>query len=148
MLSSSKAVEHVAAATDAAAIGTLLAGEIYGVNPVFERIQDKHDNITRFLVIAKEAARPSGDDRTSVMFVTAHRPGALVDVLQAFRARGVNLSHIEKRPSGRENWEYSFFIDCETHREEPAMVAALEDALAHCVALKVLGSYPKAQSVL
>lgn len=146
--SSSFAVKEVAGADDAAAIGSTLAGEIYGVNPIFERIQDKPNNITRFLVIGRDEARPTGSDRTSIMFVTAHRPGALVDVLGVFRDNAINLSHIEKRPSGRTNWEYMFFIDCEAHREDASMRKAIREASAHCVSLKVLGSYPRAERIL
>ena len=148
MLSSSEAVSHVADEAGAAAIGTLLAGEIYGVKPLFEQIQDKANNITRFLVLSSERAKPTGDDKTTIMFVTAHKPGALVDVLSDFRGRGVNLSHIDKRPSGRENWEYTFFIDCDVHQDDENMAAAIGEASAHCVSLKVLGSYPRAQSTL
>jgi chorismate mutase/prephenate dehydratase len=60
----------------------------------------------------------------------------------------VNLSHIEKRPSRRENWQYTFFIDCDAHETAPAMAAALDNARSHCVELKVLGSYPRAERVL
>ena len=82
------------------------------------------------------------------MFVTADKPGALVDVLAVFRDADINLSHIDKRPSGRSNWDYTFFIDCEGHRSSPAMVEALEAARRHCASLKVLGSYPRAKRVL
>ena len=82
------------------------------------------------------------------MFATAHKPGALVDVLGVFRDAEINLSHIEKRPSGRENWEYTFFIDCDGHLSDERMRVAIEDARAHCVSLKTLGSYPRAQRVL
>ena len=82
------------------------------------------------------------------MFATAHKPGALVDVLAVFRESGINLSHIDKRPSGRVNWEYTFFIDCDAHQDEAHMRQAIDDATAHCVSLKVLGSYPKAQRIL
>ena len=61
-----------------------------------------------------EAAQRTGDDKTSIMFVTAHKPGALVDMLAVFRDANVNLSHIDKRPSGRTNWEYTFFVDADT----------------------------------
>ena len=148
LLSSSKAVEHAANEPGAAAIGSILAGEIYGVKPLFERIEDKPNNITRFLIIAKQEARPTGKDKTSIMFVTAHKPGALVDVLAVFRDASINLSHIDKRPSGRVNWEYTFFIDCDGHRTEQRMVDAIEEATKHCLSLKVLGSYPRAQRVL
>ncbi|MCZ6834606.1 MAG: prephenate dehydratase [Planctomycetota bacterium] len=148
MASSSAAVKHAAAEPNAAAIGSELAGEIYGVKPVFTAIQDKPNNITRFLIIGTQAARPSGEDKTTIMFVTAHKPGALVDVLGVFRDASINLSHIEKRPSGRQNWDYTFFIDCDSHQEDATMKRAIDEARTHCVSLKVLGSYPKAQRVL
>jgi chorismate mutase/prephenate dehydratase len=150
-LSTSHAVRLAAEAGpdgEVAAIGSSLAGEIYGVNTLFEAIEDHAGNITRFLVLARESARPSGDDRTSIMFATAHKPGALVDVLGVFRDHGLNLSHIEKRPSRRENWEYTFFIDVDTHRETEPAAAAIEAATTHCQSLRVLGSYPRATRIL
>ena len=99
-------------------------------------------------MIAREAARPTGEDKTTVMFVTKDRPGALVDVLADFQSSGLNLSHIDKRPSGRENWEYTFFVDVLAHRDAEAMQLAIEKAREHCVSLRVVGSYPRAQNVL
>jgi len=148
MVSSSKAVERAAGEPGAAAIGSILAGEIYGVNPLFEHIEDKPNNITRFLIIGQQAAEMTGDDKTTLMFVTAHKPGALVDVLGVFRDAEINLSHIDKRPSGETNWQYTFFIDCDRHRRDPAMTKAIEGAGSHCVSLKVLGSYPRAERIL
>ena len=146
--STSLAVESAAREEGTAAVGSPFAGEIYGVNLLFERIADKANNITRFLVLSRESARPTGEDKTSVMFTTVDEPGALVDVLVEFRRAGVNLSHIDKRPSGRENWDYTFFIDAEGHREDERVIKAIEGARKHCVDLKVLGSYPRAQRVL
>jgi chorismate mutase/prephenate dehydratase len=146
--SSAAAVRQASQESRAAAIGSELAGEIYGVGRLYEKIQDHPNNITRFLVIGTESALPTGQDKTTLMFVTAHKPGALVDVLTVFRDRDINLSHIDKRPSGRENWEYTFFIDCEAHQDEASMRAAIEDAKSHCLSLKVLGSYPQATRVL
>ena len=148
MESSAAAVKRAAAEPGAAAIGSTVAGELYGVNTLHEQIQDKPNNITRFLIVALQEALPSGDDKTTIMFVTADKPGALVDVLTVFRDAEINLSHIDKRPSGRTNWEYTFFIDCEGHRSDPKMIKALEDARHHCVSLKVLGSYPRATRIL
>ena len=70
------------------------------------------------------------------------------NVAKAFRDAGINLSHIDKRPSGRSNWQYTFFIDCQGHRRDPAMAAALEEARGHCVSLRILGSYPRARRIL
>lgn len=131
-----------------AAIASSLAGQIYGMDVLFERIEDDPNNITRFFVIAKQAAAPSGDDKTSIMFKTADKPGALVSVLRVFEEAGINLSHIDKRPSGRVNWRYTFFIDALGHREDAAMSRAIADAAAHCEDLVVLGSYPRAKRIL
>jgi len=146
--SSSAAVQRASTEQHAAAIGSELAGELYGVKPLFTGIQDKPNNVTRFLVLSREAALPSGDDKTTIMFVTAHKPGALVDVLNVMRDAGINLSHIDKRPSGKTNWEYTFFIDCDRHRDDETMVGAIDAATDHCVSLKVLGSYPRAERIL
>ena len=71
-----------------------------------------------------------------------------MEVLDAFRRNAVNLSHIEKRPSRRENWSYVFFVDFEAHADAPAMRAALEQARGFCAMLRVLGSYPRAVRTL
>ena len=93
-------------------------------------------------------ARPTGDDKTSIMFTTDDKPGALVEVLSVFQQAGINLSHIDKRPRGRGNWTYTFFIDAIAHREEPAMAEAIERARAHCRELFILGSYPRSTRIL
>jgi len=131
-----------------AAIGSVLAGQLYGVNVLFEKIEDNPNNLTRFFVISLQEARPSEDDKTSIMFSTPDEPGALVRVLSAFEKHGVNLTHIDKRPSGRVNWTYTFFVDAIGHRESPVLAGAIAEARAHCKELHVLGSYPRAQLVL
>ncbi len=146
--STSAAVRRAAEEPSAAAVGSAFAGELYGVPALAERIQDKPDNITRFLVIGQDAAKRTGADKTTIMFITADRPGALVDVLAAFRDASVNLSHIDKRPSGSQNWEYTFFIDAEGHQEDEKLIKALAGARTHCVSLTVLGSYPRAARIL
>lgn len=148
--SSSDAV-RTAAKSDApgvAAVGSALAGELYGVKVLFPGIEDKAGNITRFFIIAKEQARPSGEDKTSLMFTTVHEPGALVSVLGAFAYAGLNLTHIDKRPSRRENWNYTFFVDLEGHRDETRVGQGIEAARRHCQELWVLGSYPRARRIL
>jgi chorismate mutase / prephenate dehydratase len=142
-----KALE-IGAEPGSAAIGTALAGQLYGLNVLFPRIEDDPSNITRFVIIARQNARPTGDDKTSIMFTTDDKPGALVSVLGAFQSAGINLSHIDKRPRGRERWTYTFFVDALGHREDPAMIAAIEQAQAHCRELFVLGSYPRSRRIL
>lgn len=146
--SSAAAVQRAAEEDHIAAIGSELAGRLYGVHALNTSIQDTQDNVTRFLVISRQRARPTGDDKTTITFDTADRPGALVDVLAAFRNADVNLSHIDKRPSGRKSFEYTFFVDADAHLEDATLQAALADARSHCLALKALGSYPRATRVL
>ncbi|MEM7808487.1 MAG: prephenate dehydratase [Planctomycetota bacterium] len=146
--STSAAAERAAADPTVAAIASRLAGEIYDVPRLFENIEDDPDNVTRFWVIGSEAAKPTGEDKTGVLFTTANKPGALVAVLDSFRDNGVNLTDIEKRPSGRTNWEYVFFVDAEGHESDPKLQAAITAAREHCLQLTVLGSYPRASDVL
>jgi chorismate mutase/prephenate dehydratase len=146
--SSSKAAELASQQPGVAAIGTRLAGRLYGLPVLFENIEDDPDNETRFFVIGREPARRSGDDKTAIMFTTAHKPGALAEVLDVFKENGINLTDIEKRPSKKVNWEYYFFIDAQGHQDDPAMKKAIEQSRAHCLQLTVLGSYPRAADVL
>jgi chorismate mutase/prephenate dehydratase len=146
--STSAAVIRASTANRTAAVGCRLGGKIHGVKVVFDRIQDRAENITRFLVIGRQAPAATGNDRTTVQFQTANRPGALVDVLASFRNSGVNLTHIDKRPSRLDNWQYTFFTDLEGHRDDAPVAAAIEDARTHCSSLYVRGSYPRAVRVL
>jgi chorismate mutase/prephenate dehydratase len=157
--SSSRAVVRAAEAgpeAGIAAIGSMLAAEIYGVTVLFENIEDQSSNITRFVVISKQKAlagpkdadgRSSGD-KTSIMFTTDDTPGALVNVLSVFQRAGINLSHIDKRPSGRTNWAYTFFIDAGGHIDDPWFASAVAQARGLCRELHVLGSYPKSKRIL
>ena len=138
----------IGAAPGSAAIASELAGELYGLPLLQSDVQDTAENITRFYVISREKARGTGDDKTAITFVTGDQPGALVEVLQAFHTAGVNLSHIDKRPSGRENWHYTFYVDALGHREDPEMGRALRAARVHCKEMHVLGSFPRSTRIL
>ena len=131
-----------------AAIGSTLAGEIYGLKPLFEAIEDRQSNITRFLILSKSRTLISGNDKTSIMFQTEDRSGALVDVLEVFKRNSINLTHIEKRPSREVNWDYTFFVDLIGHREEENIAQVIGESRAHCKNLVVLGSFPACQRVL
>jgi len=145
--STSKAAETATQEPYAAAIGSVLAGELYGLKVLCANIEDNPNNVTRFFVIGRESAKPTGDDKTAIMFATQHRAGALADVLNIFRREQINLTFITSRPSKRRNWEYYFFADAVGHAEDPHMKRALEDAKEHCLELHVLGSFPKAVEV-
>lgn len=146
--STSVAAERAAKEPGVAAIASTAAADLYGLRVVFENIEDNPDNVTRFFVIAPETAKPTGDDKTAVLFTTANKPGALSDVLDVFKSAGLNLTDIEKRPSRRVNWEYVFFIDVQGHADAPAVKTAIDAARQHCLQLNVLGGYPRATEVL
>ena len=146
--STSAAVGRAAAEPGAAAIASSFAGEMHGLPTIVDGIEDRAGNATRFLVIGRDPVAPTGNDKTTAMFALSDRAGALVEVLESFRREGVNLSHIEKRPSGDAHWDYLFFIDALAHESDPAMARALAEARQHCARLVVLGSYPRAERVL
>jgi len=146
--SSAQAVKLAKDDSHTAAIGSELASHEHDVEIAIENVQDRPENITRFLILAKESAQPSSEDKSTIMFTTKHEPGALVDVLAAFRDNGINLSHIDKRPSGRTNWDYTFYIDADAHKDSDDLQSAVKTAAEFCKSIEVLGSYPKAGQVL
>ncbi len=131
-----------------AAIGSTLAGEMYDVRCLFENIEDRQGNVTRFLILSRSETKTSGDDKTSIMFTTDDRPGSLVDVLNVFKTAGVNLTHIDKRPSRDINWDYTFFVDAVGHCKDPRFAEVVGQCRAYCKHLTVLGSYPRSRQIL
>jgi len=146
--STSKAAELAENEPGSAAIASSLAAELYHLKIVCENIEDTPHNVTRFLVLGREMARRTGEDKTSIMFITADKAGALADVLDAFRTENVNLSFIQSRPSKKRNWEYYFFADAIGHVNDENVARALRKASEHCLRLVVLGSYPQAGEAL
>lgn len=143
--SSAKAAEMAAQEDGAAAIGSKLAAELYGLPIQREHIEDSPNNITRFFVLGRETARRTGSDKTSAIFAVSHHAGALVDVLDVFRSEGINLTMITSRPSRRRNWEYHFFVDADGHMDDEPLRRAIDAARDFCTYLSVLGSYPAVQ---
>jgi len=146
--STAKAAQMSAAEENAAAIGSVVAAEIYGLKIIFERIEDITNNITRFLVISKEDAKPTGEDKTAILFSTAHKAGALANVLDVFKQYDINLTNIESRPSKKRQWEYYFFMDFLGHRTQENVQKGMEQARKHCLQLSILGSFPRAMELL
>jgi len=125
-----------------AAISSALAKDVYGLKTVAANIEDQTNNITRFLVIGKMSTKPSGDDKTSLVFSVQDKPGVLHRMLQPFARRRINLSKIESRPLKNKPWEYMFFLDLRGHREEAPVKKAIASLEKNCVFLKIMGSYP------
>jgi chorismate mutase/prephenate dehydratase len=159
--STAKAAQMAADEPRAAAIGSVVAAELYGLRIICENIEDIANNITRFLVISREDAKPTGEDKTAILFSTAHKAGALADVLDVFRQYNINLTNIESRPSRKRQWEgtpnakgrvwepeYYFFVDFLGHRTGKQVQEGLQEARKHCLQLSILGSFPRAKELL
>jgi chorismate mutase/prephenate dehydratase len=144
MDSTSAAVLRARESSGGAAIASRLAADMHGVPVVVAGIQDKADNVTRFLVLGKTVSPPlgKGRDKTSLVFSLNDQPGALMRALEPFSARGVNLSKIESRPSRQKAWHYYFFIDCLGHWDDAVIQEAVTDLRRECPYVKWLGSYP------
>ena len=130
---------------DGAAIASARAAEIYGMKIIAREIEDTPNNFTRFFILSKQDSPPSGNDKTSIVFLLKHRPGTLYQALKAFADRNINLTKIESRPTRQKPWEYNFYLDFEGHREDKTSQEVLEALELNSVFLKVLGSYPKAK---
>jgi len=146
--STARACEVAREEEQAAAIAHSAAAATYGLTVLHKNIEDTARNVTRFVVLGREPCPPSERDKTSVVFSVAHRSGALVAALEAFRDHGINLTRIESRPAKRDPWEYYFFVDFEGHQENEPVKRALEQLHEACKHLRVLGSYPMADATV
>ncbi len=130
---------------DSAAIASARAAKIYNMKVLAGEIEDNERNYTRFFVLSRQDSPPSGNDKTSVVFLLKHRPGTLYDALQGFSANKINLTKIESRPTRQKPWEYNFYLDFEGHRQDTRVRNALERLEEASLFLKVLGSYTRAK---
>lgn len=144
--STAEAAKMAASEPGSAAIASQLAAEYYKLNIVEEKIEDRINNITRFLVIGRQDPKPTGDDKTSIMFGVKDKVGALYECLSYFDKGNISLTMIESRPSKSKEGEYFFFVDFKGHSKDEVTVKLLNSLRESCIFLKVLGSYPNSKS--
>lgn len=125
-----------------AAIGHPRLVERYGLKAVALDIQDLPDNWTRFLVIGPTPTVGSSRDKTSLLFTTPDRPGALAAILNLLADKGLNLTKLESRPLKGEKWKYVFFMDVECDLSQEQYENTMSDLTKLCHTMRVLGSYP------
>ena len=133
-----------------AAIAAPIAAELHGLSIVADNIGDNEGAVTRFVLVGKPGFVPkaTGHDRTSLAaFIGADHAGALLEVLTEFSVRGVNLTFIQSRPTGRELGHYHFIIDAEGHINDERVGDALTGLRRICDDVRYLGSYPRADKV-
>ena len=131
--------------TNAAAVASEKAAEIYCMNVLAREIEDNPNNYTRFFVLSKKDSQYSGEDKTSIIFSGKNVPGSLYRVLEEFAKRDIDLTKIESRPTKQLPWEYNFYLDFKGHRTEKRCKEALEGLKNKTFFVKILGSYQAAQ---
>ncbi|XP_074285530.1 arogenate dehydratase 2-like [Silene latifolia] len=137
---------------DAGAVASAAAARIYGLNILAEDIQDDPDNVTRFLMLAREPIIPvipvTRPFKTSIVFSLVEGPGALFNALAAFATRKINLIKIENRPLRKGSngsskcFDCYFYLDFEGSTADPNARRALGNLAEFATLLRVLGSYP------
>lgn len=145
--STSAAAQKASQEPQSAAIAGNIAAEHYGMKILAQGIEDHPGNTTRFLVLGKGEGEPTGKDKTTILFGTGHKPGALFNGLEPLAQGRVNILSIESRPAQDRLWEYLFFLDIEGHRQEERIAGCLLEMEGRISFLKVLGSYPKGEVV-
>jgi chorismate mutase/prephenate dehydratase len=130
--------------SNSAAISSEIAAKIYNLNILAKSIEDSKDNWTRFFVLGHKTPNKTGKDKTSIIFTIKDKVNTLYNILSEFSKRNINLTKIESRPTKKKVWQYIFFIDFEGHISTKKVSDTIEKIKEHCVFLKVLGSYPKA----
>ena len=127
--------------TDIAAISSRSCQELYGLCCLADNIQDKGNNRTRFICISKNLEIYPGSDKTSIMMVLSHKPGALYKVLARMYVLGINVIKLESRPIPDRDFEFMFYFDLETSIYSEEFVQLMCELDDLCEEFKYLGSY-------
>lgn len=126
-----------------AAIAGESAAAAWGLSIVASGIQDDPQNQTRFLAVGMHDAGPTGRDKTSLVLAVPNRAGAVYEMLAPLARHGVSMTRLESRPARTGQWEYYFYVDFLGHKDDPAVVLALEELHRQVAFFKILGSYPR-----
>ena len=130
-----------------AAICAQIAGELHGLVPLAKDIADNPDAVTRFVLVSRPGPvgpATGADKSTMVLFMRDDHPGALLEILEQFASRGVNLCRIESRPTKQSLGDYCFSVDAEGHIDDARMAEAMMGLHRVCRDVVFLGSYPRA----
>ena len=127
--------------TDIAAIASHTCEELYGLKSLADSVQDKGNNRTRFICISKNLEIYPGSDKTSIMMILSHKPGALYKVLARMYVLGINVIKLESRPIPDRDFEFMFYFDLETSIYSEEFVQLMCELDDLCEEFKYLGSY-------
>ena len=137
------AAEMVASSgrTDIAALSSRSCAELYGLKTLAASVQDQGNNYTRFICISKNLEIYPGSDKTTIMMVLNHRPGALYRVLARLYVLGINVTKLESRPLPDRDFEFMFYFDLDTSIYSEEFVQLMCELDDLCDEFKYLGSY-------
>lgn len=127
--------------TDIAAIASHTCEELYGLKSLVDSVQDEGNNRTRFICISKNLEIYPGADKTSIMMILSHKPGALYKVLARMYVLGINVIKLESRPLPDKDFEFMFYFDLETSIYSEEFVQLMCELDDLCEEFKYLGSY-------
>ncbi len=127
--------------TDVAALSSHACEDLYGLKSLANSVQDKGNNRTRFICISKNLEIYPGSDKTSIMMVLSHKPGALYKVLARMYVLGINVTKLESRPIPDRDFEFMFYFDLETSIYSEEFVQLMCELDDLCEEFKYLGSY-------
>jgi chorismate mutase/prephenate dehydratase len=142
--SNSQAAMNATSNDGVLAIGGKEAAEKYNLDILDSNIEDSSSNTTRFIVIGKSNSSQTSNDKTSIVVTTKNEEGALYSVLLPFNELSLNLSHLTYRPSKKDKWHYSFFLDFEGHKDQEDVQQLFKQLDILNAEVKILGSFPKA----
>lgn len=126
-----------------AAIGSEKTAEVYNLNILRENINDDKSNRTSFILIGDFETEFTGRDKTTIMFTTANKPGALMDILNIFYQNNINLSYISSRPSKQEFGDYIFIVSFDGHISKRKIFDTVSQVKEKATYMKFMGSYEK-----
>lgn len=126
---------------DVAALSSRSCAQLYGLVNLASSVQDQGSNHTRFICISKNLEIYPGADKTTIMMILNHKPGALYKVLARLYTLGINVTKLESRPLPEREFEFMFYFDLETSIYSQEFVQLMCELAQLCEEFKYLGSY-------
>ena len=130
------------------AIGTEKTAESFNLNILKDNINDNKTNQTRFILFGDYETEETGNDKTSIVFSTANKPGALLNILNIFMRNDINLSYIASNPLNNQFGEYVITVSIDGHVQNPHILNTLREIKENVKYMRFLGSYRKKKPIL
>lgn len=128
-------------AANVAAIASRDCARLYGLEVLNDDVQNSPNNYTRFIIISREMEIYPGSNKLSLMLTTAHRPGALYEIISKFASLELNLTKLESRPISGTDFEFMFYFDVAASAASPAVLRLLSELSRDCEQFTFLGNY-------